>query len=411
MSSALEELARYKEGVSRRISSYDRTGANRDRVSIAPGETVDIANIPGSGVIKHIWLTWASTDPMFYRNAILRMYWDGETAPSVESPLGDVFGQGWGECYPYVALPLCATPERSVNCYLPMPFADGARIEIENDSEHPCRALFYYVDYEERRKPDENLGRFHAQWCRHVNSPPLRAEHPRGNAAANLTDRFNHVFIDARGSGHYVGLNYYVDTPDPGWYGEGDDMFFIDGESWPPSLHGTGTEDYFNCSFCPRKVYLHPYFGYARVNDGMGFLGRTHCYRFHVEDPIIFRKSLRGSIEQGHANNVTMDLATVAYWYQSEPHKPFSPLPPRAGRQNMPSIGTDEIRRWREAWLQMMGGGGLWGHEPLPPSLDRRIERADAPVRKKMAPPENARSAARLLKEQEKMLNRRKRRS
>jgi len=409
----LENIARFKTGRSKRISSYQRNGGNHDYITIGAGETVDIAHIRGAGIVKHIWITTGHKDPMHYRNMILRIYWDGESKPSVESPMGDFFGQGWGEVYQYVALPLCASPKRAMNSYFSMPFRKAARVEIENDSEKNCDAFYYYVDYEERDELDDDLAYLHAQWRRHVNVPAEDRENEwtiLGGHTMNLTDARNHHFIDAVGRGHYVGMNYYVQCPTPVWYGEGDDMFFIDGEKWPPSLHGTGTEDYFNSSYCPTEVYNHPYFGYARVNKDIGWLGRTHCYRFHIEEPVIFQKSLRGSIECGHANNLTLDLVTVAYWYQSEPHKPFAPLADRKGRENMPNIGTVEIHRWREAWRQLQGGGKLWGHEPLPKKFLNDINRKGARGRKLLAPTESAKAAKKELAAQSKMLNRRKRR-
>jgi hypothetical protein len=141
-------------------------------------------------------------------------------------------------------------------------------------------------------------------------------------------------------------------------------MIFIDGEAWPPSLHGTGTEDYFNTSWCPDTLFAHPYYGYARVNEDIGWLGRTHVYRFHISDPIFFDESFRFTIEHGHNNTLTVALATVAYWYQVEPHKPFPILPTREERAPMPMIGPVEIHRWRQEWRRAMGNGSrLWGTE------------------------------------------------
>ena len=413
MNGPLEDLAKFHEGRSKRISSYDRSGGNADYIKLGPGEIVDIARIDGPGIIKHLWFTMGSKDPLYLRNVILRMYWDGEKRPSVESPIGDFFGQGWGESYPYVALPLCAAPRKALNSYFPMPFSDGARVEIENDSAEALDALYYYVDYEERDAVGGDVGRFHAQWRRRLNVSPEKHENEWvsfGPQSPNLTDRYNHVFVDAKGRGHYVGVNYYVDAPTPLWYGEGDDMFFIDGEPWPPSLHGTGTEDYFNSSYCPKQVYGHPYFGYARVNEDIGHLGRTHCYRFHVEDPIIFRKSLRGSIEASHANALTLDIVTVAYWYQTEPHKPFGKLADQAGRENMPPIERMAIHKWREAWRQMMGGGPLWGHEAPPAKFLNALRKKGAAGRRQLAPRGNVEIAKREQRAYEKMLNRRKKR-
>jgi hypothetical protein len=145
------------------------------------------------------------------------------------------------------------------------------------------------------------------------------------------------------------------------------------------------------------------------VNNNIGWFGRTHCYRFHMEEPVIFQKSLRGSIEAGHADCLTLDLVTVAYWYQSEPHKPFGPLPNRKGRQNMPDITITDIHRWREAWRGLQGGGKLWGNEPLPKGFLKKLASKGAAGRKRLAPAGNGKSAKAALAAQEKMLNRRKR--
>jgi len=132
----------------------------------------------------------------------------------------------------------------------------------------------------------------------------------------NITGSGNYLVADIEGKGHFVGVNY-VHSPTPMWYAEGDDMIFIDGEPWPPPLQGTGTEDYFNASWGPKTVLSDPCYGYARVNNDVGWLGRTHAYRFHISDPIYFDSSLKFTIEHGHNNNLTLDMATVAYWYQT----------------------------------------------------------------------------------------------
>lgn len=378
MSGPLHHLPLLRSGIkTKRISSYDRSGGNTDCLRIEAGETKALAEMAGAGIVKHIWITLGCEDPMVRRNAILRMFWDGEAAPSVEAPLGDFFGQGWGENYLYASLPLAAAPAggKALNCYFPMPFGNGARIEIENQSDHAISSFYYYVDYEEHTNGlDGDMGRFHAWWNRQMPGPQT-GQGDRENEwgtlgveAKNPTDEHNHVFVHAEGRGHYVGVNYFVDCPTPMWYGEGDDMFLIDGQPWPGSLHGTGTEDYFNSSWCPKELYAHPYFGYARVNGETGWLGRTHCYRFHMEDPVFFEKSLRASIEHGHANSLTLDLATVAYWYQAEPHRPFPALLPREKRQPCPPISVPDIHKWRDSWRREQGGGPVWGNEPLPDS-------------------------------------------
>ncbi|MCX7847948.1 MAG: DUF2961 domain-containing protein [bacterium] len=405
MPGPLSELSCLRAARTRRISSYDRTGGNADCITIAAGETVTIAEIDGTGVIRHIWCTVAHDDPLHRRHLILRMYWDGAKEPSVESPIGDFFGQGWGEEYNYAALPLCAAPSRgkALNCYFPMPFAAGARIEVWNDSDKACKAFYYYVDYEECANVDEHA-RFHACWRRTLHWPAASVENEWNalfaDSARNLSDRWNHLIIDTRGRGHYVGINYYVDCPTPMWYGEGDDMWFVDGEKWPPSLHGTGTEDYFNSAWCPKEIYVHPYFGYARINEGQtGWLGRTHCYRFHIEDPICFERSLRGSIEVGHANCLTADIITVAYWYQL-PCVSVPRVPDRRGRENMPTLSAVELHAWREAFRQLHGGKKVWGHEKLPSSVQRKLK-ARAQRKTRLATrAQRAATAARLAQEQ-----------
>jgi hypothetical protein len=396
---------------SRRISSYDRSGGNADRIQIAPGETVTIADISGPGVIRHIWITVSHPDPMYRRNMILRMYWDDNRYPSVECPLGDFFGQGWGEKYNYAALPLCAAPQEgnALNCYFPMPFQSGARFEIENESEQSCDAFYYYIDYEETTVPRKEQGYFHAFWNRSVNRPPQGAESEWNMfnvACRNLTDEYNHVIINTNGRGQYIGVNYYVESPTPLWYGEGDDMWFIDGESWPPSLHGTGTEDYFNTAWGPKEEYIHPYFGAARINVGESdWLGRTHVYRFHLDDPVCFDRSLRGSIEIGHADCLMTDVVTVAYWYQEDCRR-RPKLPAGAKRQNMPKISAAHIHRWREAFRELHGRNDIWGTEQLPAGVQRKIAKR---IRQAKLSDPAARTAAREeLRKQEQMLNRRK---
>ena len=366
--SILNNVAHFKQYRSKRISSYDRSGKNADRLVIKSGETAELARIEGAGIIKHIWITISSQDPMLRRNGILRMYWDGEQEPSVESPIGDFFGQGWGEKYNFISLPLAVAPKdgNALNCYFPMPFSNGALITVENQSEEQIDAFYYYIDYEEHNTIGPELGRFHAFWNRELTEPLPDGENEwsiLGPQAANTDGTSNYIFAEIEGKGHFIGVNYYVDSPSPVWYGEGDDMFFIDGEMWPSSLHGTGTEDFFNSSWCPKEIYMHPYFGYARVNEQTGWLGRTHCYNFFLESPIAFEKSLKATIEHGHNNCLTLDLVTVAYWYQKEPHKAFPEMRPKEERQNMPAIGPVEMHRWRDAWRREHGNKKLWGNE------------------------------------------------
>jgi hypothetical protein len=367
----LADLARIQNGVkTKRVSSYDRSGGNNDRFeAIKNGETRELFNVQGAGIINHIWITIAPPPEQLSRNdIILRMYWDGNAFPSVESPIGPFFGQGWTESYPFASLPLAAGPVdgRGMVSYFSMPFAKGARIEVENQTGRSIDAFYYFVDYVEVEKLPEDMGRFCA-WYNHELTEALPDGEnewgtlgPQGN---NPDGKGNYVFADIKGKGHYVGVNYYVHSPSPMWYGEGDDMIFIDGDE-KPTLHGTGTEDYFNTSWCPKAIYSHPYYGYARVNDNIGWLGRTHVYRFHIADPVYFDKSLKVTIEHGHNNCLTLDLASVAYWYQALPLTKLPPIPDKEARKPKSFIGVSDMHKWRDAWRKAHGGDDqLWGNE------------------------------------------------
>jgi hypothetical protein len=369
-SNELFEIARIQSNIkSKRVSSYDRSGNNNDRLThIKDGEKAVLLDVKGAGVINHIWITIAPQQPNINRNdIIIRMYWDGNDYPSVESPIGPFFGQGWNESYNYASLPLAATPKagNGLVSYFNMPFSNGARIEIENQAGKEIEAFYYYVDYHEHKELPEAMGRFHAWFNHQLTLAPEDGEdiwysvHP--NKIKENQDK-NYLVANIKGKGHFMGVNYYIQSPSPLWYGEGDDMFFIDGDT-VPTLHGTGTEDYFNTSWSPKEIYSHPYFGYPRVNNETGFLGRTHVYRFHFTDPVYFEKSLKFSIEHGTGNNLTLDLASVAYWYQDM----ASPLPPalsKEGRQPMPLIGPVQIFKWRQEWRKNMGNSpNLWGDE------------------------------------------------
>ena len=342
-SSTLAYLARLREGVRReRQSSWDTTGGNRDFWTFNPGQARRIAEIRGAGCIKHIWMTMSSRDPLAARKVILRMWWDGEAQPSVEVPIGDFFGIGHGILKNFWSLPLTMSPSdgRGFNCFFPMPFAESATMEVTNETAADL-IFYFYIDHETYDHLPDGYGRFHAQW---------RRENPTtgwGDASRsfrqnrdyaqevmqtpNLTDVDNYLILDAEGKGHYVGCHLDVDCfarEKNDWYGEGDDMIIIDGEPWPPRLHGTGTEDYFNTAYCPKEEFNTPYHGITVYSgtEEWPWKGKSSLYRFHIEDPIYFERSIRVSIEHGHANNLTNDVSSTAYWYQTEPHKPFQAL-------------------------------------------------------------------------------------
>jgi hypothetical protein len=364
------ELAKMRTNVkNRRVSSSDKTGGSDDRIiNIKPGNKEIIFDVKGAGVINHIWFTIAPLPDKLNRNdIILRMYWDGNAFPSVESPIGPFFGQGWNERYNFSSLPLIAGPAQGTGLvsYFAMPFANGAKIEIENQTNQDISSFFFYVDYVEVPGLAKDVGRFHAWYNHELTDAAPEGEtewNVNGKIGLNPDGKNNYVFADIQGKGHFVGINYYVHCPSPMWYGEGDDMWYIDGETFP-RLSGTGTEDFFNTSWSPKEVFQHPYYGYPRVNNDAGWLGRTHVYRFFINDPVFFEKSLKGTIEHGGSNNMTLDIGTVAYWYQSEA-APLPPAPSKEARQPKSMIGPVELHRWRHEWRKSHGNGStLWGNE------------------------------------------------
>ena len=339
------EIARLGASATKRASSWDRTGGNADWVSIAPGETRVLAEIDGPGVINHIYITMIRPYFLDYRDAILRMFWDGEDTPSVEAPIGDFFCVGNCTVRRFASLRMVVNPgsgslmhhNNGFNSYFPMPFANGARIEIENQGDHIfggiAGALWYHIDYETYfAAPPEDMGRFHAQWRREN----LTTAVPRDvSKHLNLTGDENYVMLDAGGQGHVAGLFLQVNNVQGGWYGEGDDMIFVDGEKWPPSQHGTGTEEVFGGGAGPNLEYAGPYTGFLHVENkgGQDYKGKNAMYRWYETDPIRFRKSVKMTIEHGHANDFANDYASVAYWYQREPHAPFPALPSAPARR------------------------------------------------------------------------------
>lgn len=372
----LSGISKLVDGRSKRHSSYDQNGGNDDFIRIPAGQTVVLADQAGAGVVTHIWCTLSCKDPLIRRNLVVRMYWDGQEHPSVEAPIGDFFGQGWAQNYNYASLPLAATPRNGngLVCYFPMPFGNGAKITVENQSKEDVGSFYFYIDMDLRDSIPDDEGRFHAWYNQEFTKPEADPDgiedegFTHGVRIENRSDSNNYVFCQPEGRGHFVGVNFYINSPLAVWYGEGDDMFLVDGEPWPGSAHGTGTEDYFNQCWCPDEHFLHPYFGTARapgrLNDSyrFGWIGRTHVYRFHFEDPIRFRKNLRASIEHGHANAFGIELSSVAYWYQTLPSAPFPPLPSAEERAPRPELNEWDLQRMRSAW-RSPEEGRTWGTE------------------------------------------------
>lgn len=324
----LDGLALLRGGETMRSSSCDPdwVNGNGDARPIAPGKTLTIAALEGPGVITHLWNTVAAQDREYSRMLVVRMYWDGEALPSVEVPLGDFFGMGHGKDHPFSSLPVTVTSEgRARNCYWPMPFRKSARITVTNEGERDVNAFYYYVDWRKVDRLPKGTVYFHAMY---------RQEHPAVMGQ-------NYLIADIEGRGHYVGTLLNVRQRTASWWGEGDDFWFIDGAA-APQLRGTGSEDYF-CDAWGLREMSTPFYG-APLMEGCEAMHRTTCYRWHITDPVVFRTALRleiehkgvtfnddGTIRSGFEERPD-DFSSVAFWYQTEPHKPLPPMAPAKQR-------------------------------------------------------------------------------
>lgn len=330
-------LFRLTDRSSFRASSWDRRGRNNDFINIGSKQTKVLADIKGPGIINHIYFTMIAPNPLDFRNAIIRMYWDDEENPSVEVPLGDFFGVC--NCRIRTINSLMITITKGIiasygfNIYFPMPFSKRALIEIENQGEVPIggylRAFWYHIDYDLVKEPwSEETGYFHAFWNREnpttVSEIVLKRKQKNKQMwmGKNLTGDDNYIILETEGNGQLVGLILAVDNQAGGWWGEGDDCLQIDDDSWPPSIHGTGTEEIFGGGASPNKEYNTPYTGFHIV-ENIDYAGNNGMYRWYIHDSIRFKKKIRWTIEHGHANNFENDYSSVAYWYQQEPHKKF----------------------------------------------------------------------------------------
>lgn len=285
--------------------------------------TAVLADIEGPGIIQHIWMTCA---PEQWRNVILRMYWDGEDLPSVECPLGDFFCCGWCERTIVNALPVSVMTAGGMNSYWEMPFKKSARMEVENIGSTDILQFFYQVDYS-LTEVENDSGYFHAQWRR---SNPVKYKNV-------------HTIVDGiTGKGHYVGTYLAWQTNSNGWWGEGEVKFFLDGDKDYPTICGTGTEDYFGGAWAFEGEggrygdYTAPFLGFHQVIKPDGFLNsntRFGMYRFHIMDPVRFEENLKVTVQalgwrsEKRYLPLQDDIASVAYWYQTEPHGSYPVFP------------------------------------------------------------------------------------
>lgn len=334
-------LASPHDYVQKRASSYDRTGGNNDFYKIPAGDTITLLDDSGPGIITHIWITIASPEQYHLKKLVLRMYWDGEGSPSVETPIGDFFGLGLGEYFQFESIPLSAAPDKALNCFFPMPFRKRVRITVSNEGSEAVEAFYFNIDYQALKHdfPADTLY-FHAQYRQATPAKGWTNQWESNDTAdiiakKNLDGENNYVWLEATGQGHFVGVTMSILQNQDGWWGEGDDMFFVDGEKIP-SINGTGSEDYFLGAW---DFGGHPFsyglFGAPVVGPELAG-SRSSVYRFHLDSPIPFTRSLRATIEHGHANHRSDNFFSVAYWYQKEPHAAFPALPPVG--QRLPRI-------------------------------------------------------------------------
>ncbi len=309
-----EEVTRIGQGWYRQEPARDlgRPWKIRPCITLPKQSTTTLMDVAGPGVIQHIWIT---VEAKRYRDLILRMYWDGEDAPSVEAPVGDFFCNGWGRAN-VLALPINVNPSGGFNCFFPMPFRQHARITVENRAPDEVAGFFYAINYALTDVEDDDAY-FHAQFRR---ANPLKY----GD---------DYVILDGvKGRGQYAGTYMAWQQNNAGWWGEGEFKVFLDGDTDYPTICGTGTEDYFGGAWGFGANYSAPFLGYP--TGGVDFkVGNRHgVYRFHIMDPIRFAQDIRVTMQAIGWRSETRflplqdDIASVAYWYQTEPHAPFPAL-------------------------------------------------------------------------------------
>lgn len=325
------DLTRQQTYTPHRASSSDPTGRNDDSRRIEPGATLTVLDADGPGAISHIWFTIATNENYHLKKIVLRIYWDGEATPSVETPVGDFFGLGLGIYNSWQSQMLSVGNDKAMNSYFPMPFGRHARVTVTNEGKQPVGDFYYNIDYRTYARPlAAGTLYFHAQYRqaqpnRGIANDWLRNQDTSKNP--NLTGENNYVWMEAQGHGQFVGVTMSVLQNQDLWWGEGDDMFFIDGEK-SPSIAGTGAEDYFLGAWdFGGHSFSYPLYGAPIVGDELAG-SRSSVYRFHLDSPIPFNKSIKATIEHGHANYRSDNYYSVAYWYQAEPHAPYPALPP-----------------------------------------------------------------------------------
>ena len=344
----INDLAILRRRSVRRCSSWDVTGRNADAWTIGPGESKVLADIRGPGAITHIWMTQSH----HYRECLLKITWDNAKRPSVLVPLGDFFCLGHGIVNSFQSLLFTAsTPKNNqfnqgcaLNCYVRMPFGERALIELVNESSE-THGQYFYIDYETFDKPQADAGYFHSEFRR--TNPfggwghEIRVNAPEANIVNKGRQAWddNYVILETGGRGHYVGCNLSVTNFQGTWWGEGDDMIWVDGYKWPPDLHGTGSEDYLNQAwYMQTNAFLRNGSSIHESNTN----GYQTSYVLHIENPVRFEKEIKVTIEHGHGNHLANEMSSVAYWYAESPAAVINPPPVN---KRLPVL-RDNLGRW-----------------------------------------------------------------
>jgi D-arabinan exo alpha-(1,3)/(1,5)-arabinofuranosidase (non-reducing end) len=325
------DLASPKDFVAGRASSTDPNLKNGDSRPIEPGGTVTVADIEGSGSLTHIWFTIAAQDPDHLRELVLRITWDNAKRPAVECPIGDFFAQGPGKYVEYRSAPVSVGGSMALNCYWPMPFNKHAKITVTNEGTGKVYALYFNIDYKlDRRQRD--IRYFHTQYRNYFPAPK----------GSPLT------ICESNGRGHFVGTIVTVMANSDGWWGEGNDYWYVDGEK-KPSISGTGSEDYFCGAWDFGHAFQTPFFGvtyYDNKDHGGEKRGiQNTVYRWHIQDPVPFTKSLLFQLEHGSSGGnedrtpFTNHYTTVGLYYVDNPEGEGPALAPYA--QRVPKLLDD----------------------------------------------------------------------
>jgi len=330
----LERLTRIRTAKTGRSSSWNVEGRNQDAWRIEAGETRVLADIQGPGAITHIWMTQRN----HYREVLLKFTWDNARQPSILVPLGDFFCLGHSIVNSFQSLYFSASTGFNnrfstgcaLNCYLRMPFRERARVELINESKE-MHGQYFYIDYETYDEPlPEDVGYLHAEFRRENPfggwGPEIRVNSPDANIVNTGRTAWNnnYVILKTKGRGHYIGCNLSVTNFTHQWWGEGDDMIWVDGYKWPPDLHGTGSEDYLNQAWGMQpNAFMH---NGSSIHEG-NTMGYQTSYVFHAENPVRFEKEIKVTIEHGHGNHLCNEMSSVAYWYADQPYR-VAKVPP-----------------------------------------------------------------------------------